>query len=168
MQLAAQGSHDFWSNDPVYPRVFLFLTDKSSTSATLLASNSGQSYRDLFERACEKIMTLAKPYSDSGQQTAYSNLIALKTRQPVGQWRDSDNGLGSGRYPYDVNTVLMPAALEAIAKLARAGSFRDKDDWEIQARQRTQVWETSTLKFFTVRRFPNPSSVDRLYGLTTL
>ena len=35
--------------------------------------------------------------------------------------RDSADGLGGGRYPYDVNAVLMPAALAATARLVRSG-----------------------------------------------
>jgi hypothetical protein len=43
-----------------------------------------------------------------------SNLITLKPGSDVGQWRDSNDGLGGGRIPYDVNAVFVPAALEAI------------------------------------------------------
>lgn len=38
----------------------------------------------------------------------------------TGQWRDSEEGLGRGRYPYDVNAVLVPAALDAIDRLLRS------------------------------------------------
>lgn len=120
------------------------------TPATLIPSNVGKNYGDLFERACEKIMMLAKPFSDPGGQTSYRNLIGLKAGQPVGQWRDSNTGLGGGKYPYDVNTALMPAALRAIVELVRAGAFENRVDWGHQARQRAEVWETSTLKLFTV------------------
>jgi hypothetical protein len=41
------------------------------------------------------------------------NLIALKSGFDAGQWRDSNDGLGGGRFPYDVNAVFVPAALEA-------------------------------------------------------
>jgi hypothetical protein len=50
----------------------------------------------------------------------YENLIALKPGRNAGQWRDSGDGLGGGRYPYDVNAVLVPAALEATARLLRS------------------------------------------------
>ena len=51
----------------------------------------------------------------------YRNLISLKTGRPNGEWRDSSDGLGGGRYPYDVNAVLVPAALEATARLLHSG-----------------------------------------------
>ena len=50
-----------------------------------------------------------------------SHLIGLKPGQIVGDWRDSGTGLGGGRYPYDVNAVLVPAALQAAARLAASG-----------------------------------------------
>jgi hypothetical protein len=51
----------------------------------------------------------------------YNNLIALKAGHKTGQWRDSEDGIGGGRYPYDVNAVLVPAALEATARLLASG-----------------------------------------------
>lgn len=50
-----------------------------------------------------------------------TNLVGLKPGADAGQWRDSNDGLGGGRYPYDVNAVLVPAALQAAADLARTG-----------------------------------------------
>jgi hypothetical protein len=51
----------------------------------------------------------------------YSNLISLKPGHGTGQWRDSEDGIGGGRFPYDVNAVLVPAALEATARLLGSG-----------------------------------------------
>lgn len=50
-----------------------------------------------------------------------ANLISLKPGVPVGEWRDSNTGLGGGRYPYDVNAILVPAALGSAARLYAAG-----------------------------------------------
>ncbi len=52
------------------------------------------------------------------------NLIGLKPGFTVGDWRDSDWGLGGGHYPYDVNAVLVPAALEAAARLYASGLLK--------------------------------------------
>jgi hypothetical protein len=52
---------------------------------------------------------------------AVAHLIGLKPGQIVGDWRDSGTGLGGGHYPYDVNAVLVPAALDAAARLAGSG-----------------------------------------------
>ena len=60
----------------------------------------------------------ARAFADAPR---WNNLVSLKAGMDAGEWRDSNDGLGGGRYPYDVNAVLMPAALEAIGALARAG-----------------------------------------------
>jgi hypothetical protein len=49
------------------------------------------------------------------------NLIGLKPGHVSGNWRDSPDGLDGGRYPYDVNVALVPAALRAIADLLDSG-----------------------------------------------
>lgn len=54
------------------------------------------------------------------RQPAARNLVSLKPGSNVGQWRDSEDGLAGGRYPYDVNAVFMPAALDAIARFQQA------------------------------------------------
>jgi hypothetical protein len=50
-----------------------------------------------------------------------ANLIALKPGFDAGQWRDSNDGLGGGRFPYDVNAVFVPAALEAAGRFFASG-----------------------------------------------
>jgi hypothetical protein len=52
-----------------------------------------------------------------GSDPRVRNLIGLKEGQAAGEWRDSSDGLGGGRYPYDVNAVLVPAALDAASRL---------------------------------------------------
>jgi hypothetical protein len=55
------------------------------------------------------------------QAPGVAHLIGLKPGETVGDWRDSGTGLGGGKYPYDVDAVLVPAALDAAARLARSG-----------------------------------------------
>ncbi|HME39242.1 MAG TPA: hypothetical protein VKG63_09800 [Steroidobacteraceae bacterium] len=55
------------------------------------------------------------------QDPRAANLIALKPGVSVGQWRDSNTGLGGGRYPFDVNAVFVPAALEAASRFLLSG-----------------------------------------------
>ncbi|KAF9508271.1 hypothetical protein BS47DRAFT_1373700 [Hydnum rufescens UP504] len=45
----------------------------------------------------------------------HSNLLAFRPGEPVGNWRDSNEGTGYGRIPFDVNTALVPANLRATA-----------------------------------------------------
>lgn len=64
---------------------------------------------------------VATKAAEFARDPAYENLISLKPGRPNGQWRDSSDGLGGGRYPYDVNAVLVPAALAAAHRLLQSG-----------------------------------------------
>jgi hypothetical protein len=64
------------------------------------------------------VVTSAEAFA---QAPSVAHLIGLKPGQIVGEWRDSGTGLGGGHYPYDVNSVLVPAALDAAARLAASG-----------------------------------------------
>jgi glycogen debranching enzyme len=88
-------------------------------------------------------------------QPVYSNLIALKPNAKVGQWRDSNEGIGRGRYPYDVNAVWMPAALRAIGQFLDAGLLNDYTTPAQRERLRKASasaadWEKHASALFTV------------------
>jgi hypothetical protein len=51
----------------------------------------------------------------------FSNLLAFRPGEPVGNWRDSNEGTGYGPIPFDVNSALVPASLRATAALVDAG-----------------------------------------------
>jgi hypothetical protein len=84
-----------------------------------------------------------------------AHLIGLKPGYSVGNWRDSDNGLGGGHYPYDVNAVLVPAALEAAAELNDSGllsrylSAADRTLFR-NALQMAEVWREKAPPLFEV------------------
>ena len=115
--------------------------------ATFLPENAGVSYVTLAQRTAEKIMRITAPFAS--EQVA-SNLLHIRDDQSVGEWRDSNTGLGGGRIPYDVNTALAPAGLRAIAVMSQAGFFPDFPDWAEEANQYAQIWEDKTLQFFEV------------------
>ena len=104
----------------------------SKTTATFLVENSGLTYAQLAQFTAEKIMRIAAPFASSQVK---ENLIHLDANEQVGEWRDSNNGLGGGRIPYDVNTALVPAGLRAIAALSRADYFPDHPEWKDVADQ---------------------------------
>lgn len=82
-----------------------------------------------------------------------THLIALKPGHSAGQWRDSDDGLGGGRYPFDVNAVLAPAALAATARLCAAGLLAPYlGDAGICARAsaRARLWQQAAPALFAV------------------
>ena len=73
----------------------------------------------------------------------------------TGNWRDSEQGLGRGRYAYDVNAALVPAALEAAARLAESGLLDEYLDagqrrMLAQAGPRARVWSARAPSFFAV------------------
>ena len=84
-----------------------------------------------------------------------ANLLALKPGHAVGEWRDSEHGLGGGRYPYDVNAVLVPAALAAAAELHGSGLLapylRSKDQALFaSAALLAKVWRTQAPPLFDI------------------
>jgi hypothetical protein len=83
------------------------------------------------------------------------NLIALKPGLPVGQWRDSNTGLAGGRFPYDVNAVFAPAALEAAGRFLGSGlldPYLDTADRGIFARAAAmaKIWRAKAAPLFEV------------------
>lgn len=89
------------------------------------------------------------------QAPAVSHLIGLKPGVPVGDWRDSETGLGGGHYPYDVNAALVPAALEATARLEASGllaPYAGASDRALFARaaQMATVWRERARPLFEV------------------
>ncbi|WP_063669973.1 hypothetical protein [Dyella thiooxydans] len=84
-----------------------------------------------------------------------ANLVSLKPGVPVGDWRDSNDGLGGGRYAYDVNAILIPAALDAASALYRSGlltPYASKQDQAMLAglAHAAKVWREKAPALFTV------------------
>ncbi|WP_129647790.1 hypothetical protein [Peristeroidobacter agariperforans] len=84
-----------------------------------------------------------------------ANLVGFKEGRMTGQWRDSEEGLGRGRYAYDVNAVFVPAALDAIDRLLESGLI---DTYLSDAQRRTlqkagtqhDVWSSKAPPMFVV------------------
>jgi len=97
-----------------------------------------------------------------------SNLITLKPGYPVGEWRDSEHGLGGGRYPYDVNAVLVPAALTAATELYDSGllaPYVELHDHALFARaaQLAEVWRTRAPPLFDLT-LPNQAAAAAIFS----
>lgn len=67
------------------------------------------------------VLARAAPFA---RDPVAARLIALKPGMDAGEWRDSNDGLAGGRIPYDVNAVLVPAALDAAVALQGSGLLR--------------------------------------------
>ena len=93
-------------------------------SAAFLAGNvaaPGQSGVTRGEALVRNLRLVLQSAAAFAQAPAIAHLIGLKPGVPVGDWRDGANGLGGGHYPYDVNAALVPAALDAAARLETSG-----------------------------------------------
>ncbi len=121
--------------------------------AFLEAMDTGQRRGDALAR---NLLFVAGQSAAFADRPVYSNLIALKPDKPVGQWRDSNEGIGRGRYPYDVNAVWMPAALRAIDGFLDSGllepytSAEQREQLRAAAR-RADAWERQAAALFMVR-----------------
>lgn len=85
-----------------------------------------------------------------------ANLIALKEGRSAGQWRDSNEGIGRGRYPYDVNAVWMPASLRAMAAFVESGvldpyTTPTQRTRMLRAAAGADLWERNAAALFAVR-----------------
>jgi hypothetical protein len=83
------------------------------------------------------------------------NLISLKPGFSAGQWRDSNDGLGGGRFPYDVNAVFVPAAIEAAHRFFASGlldPYLDTADRGIfsGAESMARIWRDKAGSLFDV------------------
>lgn len=84
----------------------------------------GRTYQEALRANIDFVLGAAAPYSDDPKP---ANLISLPDGKNTGEWRDSEEGLAWGRYPYNVNVALMPAALEAAARLLESDLLGDPD-----------------------------------------
>jgi hypothetical protein len=83
------------------------------------------------------------------------SLISLKPGFSAGQWRDSNDGLGGGRFPYDVNAVFVPAALDAAQLFFASGlldPYLDTADRGIfsRAESMARIWRDKAGALFDV------------------
>jgi hypothetical protein len=85
----------------------------------------------------------------------WQNLVSIKQGRMTGQWRDSEEGLGRGRYAYDVNAVFVPAALDSIDRLLGSGLLNPHLSGEQRAalqraKAQAQIWSTKAPPIFEV------------------
>ena len=98
------------------------------------------------------VVERAAPFANDARAI---NLVGIKAGRMTGQWRDSEQGLGRGRYAYDVNAALVPASLDAAARLTESGlldAYVDADQRRLlmQSRAHARVWAERAPGFFAV------------------
>ncbi|NDG97867.1 MAG: hypothetical protein EBY11_08005 [Proteobacteria bacterium] len=149
---------------------------------------TGLTYADAIRQNLETVIERARPYATSQlprdlihlrQSAAHVDQERWGGRMPVGNWRDSSDGLGSGVVPFDVNVALVPAALRDAARLLDTGWFTGATDDQHErgstladdARALASAW-TGTDRHFTVtinsdRARANLTSIGHDRGLPT-
>ena len=120
----------------------------------------GEAYGAELARNFRFVVAAASAFAREPQ---WRNLVRLKPGINVGNWRDSEEGLGGGRFPYDVNGVLVPAALAAIDRLHDSGLLEQYLDPEADAAisragEYAATWRRHASPFFVARL---PSSTAR-------
>ncbi|OSC99924.1 hypothetical protein PYCCODRAFT_1513135 [Trametes coccinea BRFM310] len=138
---------------PAMGHYFLELPQGSDRAAQFLARNAtlqNGTYAEILNRTIHYNLARAMPFARSPTP---SRLIGLRPGEPVGNWRDSNEGLGYGLYPFDVNSALVPASLRATEALLRAGvlgsGFAGLDAGEVA--EVAEVWEREAPGMFEVR-----------------
>ncbi|KZP01238.1 hypothetical protein CALVIDRAFT_474889 [Calocera viscosa TUFC12733] len=133
---------------PALAHYFVDLPQGQNRSAKFLATNAtlqNGTYAELLKRNIDYNLARAAPFAQTPNVT---NLIGLREGQPVGNWRDSNEGIGYGHYPFDVNSALVPASLRAIEALSLSGLI--PANYSPVAGQYAGVWETHSASFFEV------------------
>jgi len=115
-------------------------------------TGSGETHGAALLRNLRFILATATPFA---RDPDWRHLVALKPGEVAGNWRDSERGLGGGRYPYDVNGVFAPAALTAIGRLYASGLLqpyldRAFDPALAEAEALSQVWLREAPRLFDV------------------
>jgi hypothetical protein len=131
------------------PILVAYLLDSEAGKARAVqflsrTTSSGQSYAAALEKNLTLVLMRAKPFA---QTPKAKNLIAFKPGLPVGNWRDSREGLGNGRYAFDINVALVPAALEAAARLYESPLLGSKKDQADIARKLMAGWQKAAPLF---------------------
>jgi hypothetical protein len=115
-------------------------------------TGSGETYGAALLRNLRFVVASASPFAHDPE---WRHIVALKPGEAAGNWRDSERGLAGGRYPYDVNGVLVPAALTAIGRLQASGVLTPYLDFAServlsQAQVMAQVWLRKAPHLFDV------------------
>jgi hypothetical protein len=144
---------------PVAARALLDDPDAHARDFLSSRSVSGAPYGELLVR---NLLWVVQSSARFAVEAVPPNLIGTKPDRPSGQWRDSDTGLGGGRFPYDVNVVFVPAALSAIDRLLRSGAldpFLSTANRHTLSRAASQsrAWSSEAAPLFRVNIAANPA-----------
>jgi hypothetical protein len=143
---------------PVAAAYLLDHPEGRSRAAAFLAKKTtgGEPLGEALARNFEFVLQSGRAFA---LQPITPNLMSLKPGRNTGQWRDSEDGLAGGRYPYDVNAVFMPAALDAIDRFQRTGLLQpylstSQQQASSSAREWAAVWAKQAPALFRTELTP--------------
>ncbi|GJI88923.1 hypothetical protein [Duganella hordei] len=136
---------------PVMAAYLLGQPEGHARAAAFLAHapHAGPSHGTALARNLHHVLRGAAAFA---RRPAIDTLIHLKPGQQTGDWRDSADGLGGGTISYNVNAVLVPAALRAIDALFKSGLLAPYMAGAGGAAELAQVWEERVPALFHVSR----------------
>jgi hypothetical protein len=131
---------------PVLATYLLDTADGRARAAQFFARKTpaGESYVQALERNLGLVIQRATPFAD---KQSPATLVAIKDGISVGQWRDSNQGLGTGRIAFDVNVALVPAALDGAARLYESPLLGSKADKAKAIRGIAKAWQAAEAMF---------------------
>jgi len=131
------------------------LDNEGRTRAPKFLSEKNAAGRRQGDALVQNLMWVVERTAAFSTDPQPTNLVGIKDGRMTGQWRDSEEGLGRGRYAFDVNAVFVPAALDAIDRLLKSGlidAYLTDDQRRKLQRARTQheVWSRKAPPLFVV------------------
>jgi glycogen debranching enzyme len=151
-----QAFYDYKMVDDDYllaPIIAEYLLNQDLATAKAFLSrktHNGQLYSERLLANFDYVMSMTNQYANNPK---VENLIEINKGDTVGEWRDSGEGLGFGRMPYNVNAVFVPAALNAIAQLVDSGLFTSENTLTARfgrASTMAKVWQQKAPAHFKV------------------
>lgn len=107
----------------------------------------GYPHRQLIKSNLKYVQSMSQAFAHN---PVAKNLVGLKHGELTGQWRDSENGIARGVFPFDVNTALVPGALKAMVEIFTTKSSLQDLSVANEMNQFFQVWNTQAVKFFEI------------------
>jgi hypothetical protein len=127
----------------------------SRRRAEALLAAKGASGSKVGDSLVRNFVWVVNRTADFAADPVATKLVSIKPGRRTGDWRDSEEGLGRGIYPYDINVALVPAALEGIERLLKSkllDSYASAEQREVLPRAARQhdVWVEKAAPLFEV------------------
>lgn len=132
---------------------YLLENEAGKNNATAFLQRKTLDGKRYGDRLIENFNFVISETTEYAANPEVGNLIKLRGDLDVGEWRDSNEGLGFGKTPYNVNSIFVPASLSAIARLYSSGLLTDYigDDQSLKlAKNISKVWQEKASSHFKV------------------